>query len=74
MKWFPNNRGLATGLAIMGFGFASLVAGPLMQILIAKYGLVENFVILACIYAVVMTASALYLEPPKQDTDRKSVV
>ena len=68
VKWFPNNRGLATGLAIMGFGFASLVAGPLMQILIAEYGLVENFVILACIYAVVMTASALYLEPPKQET------
>lgn len=68
VKWFPNNRGLATGLAIMGFGFASLVAGPLMQILIAKYGLVENFVILACIYAVVMTASALYMEPPKQET------
>ena len=66
VKWFPNNRGLATGLAIMGFGFASLVAGPLMQILIAKFGLVQNFVILACIYAVVMTASALYLEPPKQ--------
>ena len=66
VKWFPNNRGLATGLAIMGFGFASLVAGPLMQILIAKFGLVQNFVILACLYAVVMTASALYLEPPKQ--------
>lgn len=66
VKWFPKNRGLATGLAIMGFGFASLVAGPLMQILIAKFGLVQNFVILACLYAVVMTASALYLEPPKQ--------
>ena len=36
VKWFPNNRGLATGLAIMGFGFASLIAGPVMQILIAK--------------------------------------
>ena len=66
VKWFPNNRGLATGLAIMGFGFASLVAGPLMQILIARFGLVQNFIILACIYAVVMTASALYLEPPKK--------
>lgn len=66
VKWFPNNRGLATGLAIMGFGFASLVAGPLMQILIAKFGLVQNFIILAGIYAVVMTASALYLEPPKK--------
>ena len=43
VKWFPNNRGLATGLAIMGFGFASLIAGPVMQILIAKYGLINNF-------------------------------
>ncbi len=67
VKWFPKNRGLATGLAIMGFGFASLVAAPLMQLLIAKFGLVQNFVILACIYAAVMTASALYLEPPCQE-------
>ena len=67
VKWFPNNRGLATGLAIMGFGFASLIAGPLMQLLIAKFGLVQNFIILACIYAVVMSASALYLEPPQQE-------
>ena len=67
VKWFPKNRGLATGLAIMGFGFASLVAAPLMQLLIAKFGLVENFIILACLYAVVMTASALYLEPPEQE-------
>ena len=66
VKWFPKNRGLATGLAIMGFGFASLVAGPLMQFLVARFGLVQNFIILGCLYAVVMTASALYLEPPQQ--------
>lgn len=65
VKWFPNNRGFATGLAIMGFGFASLIAGPLIQILVAKYGLVQNFIILGCVYMVIMAASALYLEPPK---------
>ena len=65
VKWFPNNLGFATGLAIMGFGFASLIAGPLMQILVAKYGLVQNFIILGCVYMVIMAASALYLEPPK---------
>ena len=65
VKWFPNNRGLATGLAIMGFGFASLVAGPVMQLLIANFGLINNFIIMGCVYAVVMTASSLYLEPPK---------
>lgn len=65
VKWFPNNRGLATGLAIMGFGFASLIAGPVMQLLISKYGLINNFIILGCVYMVIMTASSLYLEPPK---------
>ena len=65
VKWFPNNRGLATGLAIMGFGFASLIAGPLMQLLIAEYGLIQNFIILGCIYILLMVCSALYLEPPK---------
>lgn len=65
VKWFPNNRGLATGLAIMGFGFASLIAGPVMQLLIASFGLASNFIIMGCIYAVIMTASSLYLEPPR---------
>ena len=49
----------------MGFGFASLIAGPVMQLLIAKYGLVANFIIMGCTYVVVMVCSALYLEPPK---------
>ena len=65
VKWFPNNRGFATGLAIMGFGFASLIAGPLMQYLVANYGLAQNFVILGAAYMVIMALSASYLEPPK---------
>lgn len=64
VKYFPNKRGFATGLAIMGFGFASLIAGPLMQYLTSAYGLVTNFLILGCVYMVVMTMSALYLKPP----------
>ncbi|WP_196593176.1 L-lactate MFS transporter [Pectinatus sottacetonis] len=64
VKYFPDKRGFATGLAIMGFGFASLIAGPLMQYLTTSYGLVGNFLILGCAYMVVMTASALYLKPP----------
>lgn len=66
VKYFPNNRGFATGLAIMGFGFASLIAGPLMQHLTASYGLVTNFIILGCVYMLVMCASSLYLKPPTE--------
>ncbi len=65
VKWFPTRRGFATGLAIMGFGFAALVAGPLMQYLVRTVGLTENFIIMGIAYALVMSASALYLAPPK---------
>ncbi len=66
VKYFPRARGFATGLAIMGFGFASLIAAPLMQYLVANYGLVNNFIVLASLYAVVMIASSLYLTPPPE--------
>lgn len=65
VKWFPRKRGFATGLAIMGFGFASLAAGPAMQYLTASYGLERNFLIMAAVYAAVMGCSALYLAPPR---------
>ncbi|MGE1061972.1 OFA family MFS transporter [Megasphaera paucivorans] len=65
VKWFPDNRGFATGLAIMGFGFASMIAGPAMQILVQHFGLVTNFIILGIVYMSIMTASSLYLAPPK---------
>lgn len=67
VKWFPKQRGFATGLAIMGFGFASTIAGPLMQGLVASVGLLANFAILGIVYAVIMTASSLYLAPPTAD-------
>lgn len=65
VKWFPRRRGFATGLAIMGFGFAALVAGPVMQRLIALVGLSGNFLIMGAAYAAMMSLSALYLAPPK---------
>ncbi len=66
VKWFPDRRGLATGLAIMGFGFGSLIAGSLIQWLIAHTGLSLTFFILAALYGAVMvfSARALALPPP----------
>ncbi len=72
VKWFPNNRGFATGLAIMGFGFASLIAGPLMQYLVESYGLMQNFIILGLAYSVIMVLSASYLEPPKAQPQQEA--
>lgn len=68
VKYFPRHRGFATGLAIMGFGFASFIASPLMVFLIEHVGLVGNFLVLAALYGTVMVLSASYLAPPKEDS------
>lgn len=66
VKWFPDRRGMATGLAIMGFGFASLIAGPAAAKLIVNLGIPSTFVILGIIYFIVMMAASQYLAAPPQ--------
>ena len=65
VKWFPEKRGFATGIAIMGFGLASLIAGPLIQALLQRYGLETTFQLLAASYLLIMLPSSLYLAPPE---------
>ncbi|PLY11175.1 MAG: MFS transporter [Arcobacter sp.] len=67
VKWFPDKRGMATGLAIMGFGFASAIWGPTIKILIEKVGISNTFFILGFFYFVIMSLSALYLQAPNKD-------
>lgn len=66
VKWFPDRRGMATGLAIMGFGFAAMIASPAMEFLMNEFSIAATFYILAAIYFVVMMASSLYLEKPPE--------
>lgn len=66
VKWFPDRRGLATGLAIMGFGFAALISGPAAASLLESVGVSNTFYILGIIYFIVMTLSAQYLSPPPE--------
>jgi MFS transporter, OFA family, oxalate/formate antiporter len=67
VKWFPDRRGLATGLAIMGFGFASLIASPVIARLINGIGISNTFYLLGAIYFGIMFLSSLYLAPPPKD-------
>ena len=64
VKWFPDRRGLATGMAIMGFGFAALIFGPVMAKLFETVGVSNAFYILGVIYMVLILSSARYIERP----------
>ncbi|HEP1494439.1 TPA: OFA family MFS transporter [Streptococcus pyogenes] len=64
IKWFPDKRGMATGFAIMGFGFASLLTSPIAQWLIETEGLVATFYLLGLIYLIVMLFSSQLIIKP----------
>ncbi len=64
VKWFPDKRGLATGMAIMGFGFAALIFGPVMQKLFETVGVANTFYVLGIVYMILILSSARYIERP----------
>ena len=64
VKWFPDMRGLMTGLAVFGFGAGSLIFAPLAANLIVAYGVLTTFAILGVIFLVAVTGSAQALQNP----------
>jgi len=67
MLWFKDNKGLATGLAVAGFGAAKAIASPIMQAMLeglGKGGIYKMFLILAAVYFVMMFVGHLLLKKP----------
>ncbi|MET0407392.1 MAG: OFA family MFS transporter [Hyphomicrobium sp.] len=71
IKWFPDRRGMATGMAIMGFGGGAMIGSPLATLLMSHFktesdpGVWETFLVMAAIYAVFMFIGAFaYRLPP----------
>ena len=71
IKWFPDRRGMATGMAIMGFGGGALIGAPLADLLINAFrtptstGVAECLAVLSSVYLVFMLAGAFgYRVPP----------
>jgi MFS family permease len=70
IAWFPDRRGMATGMAIMGFGGGALIASPLSDALMRNFasdhstGIVESWVVLGIGYFVMMTAGAFGYRVP----------
>jgi len=72
IKWFPDRRGMATGMAIMGFGGGAMIGSPLADLLMKHFagptqvGVWQTFLVLAIGYFAFMLAGALgYRVPPE---------
>jgi MFS family permease len=72
IKWFPDRPGLATGLAIMGFGGGALIASPLSSTLLETYAsnpvnaIVPSFLTLGAVYLVSMMIGAFVVRLPAE--------
>ena len=70
IKWFPDKRGMATGMAIMGFGGGAMIGAPMADKMMKHYatptsvGVVETFVTLGIIYFVAMMLGAFAYRIP----------
>ena len=72
MAFFSDHKGLASGLAITGFGLAKFIASPVIEWLLANVSLSNMFFIMGGIYAAVMVASSMLLRKyPYSVTEEK---
>ena len=70
MLWFADNRGLAAGLSIAGFGMARVIANPLIAYLLETLPVYSSFYVLAALYgSAIFIACWLICRPPLVETD-----
>ena len=67
VRWFPDKRGVITGLAVAGFGAGALVTAPAANALIASVGVGRTFEVLGLVYLVVVFVAALAMRNPPAD-------
>ena len=66
VKWFPERRGLMTGVAVCGYGAGALVMSPIAARLIIAHSVSYTFIALGVVYLILVTASAqFYANPPQ---------
>jgi MFS transporter, OFA family, oxalate/formate antiporter len=63
-KWFPDKKGLAVGLTLVGFGLSPLITAPLARYLIDLYGLLQTFFILGLSFFILIVLLSLPLRFP----------
>ena len=66
VKWFPDRRGLITGVAVGGFGAGALVTAPAANALIQSVGVLQTFAYLGVAYLVVTMATGFFMQNPAE--------
>jgi OFA family oxalate/formate antiporter-like MFS transporter len=68
-KWFPQNRGFATGVSVCAFGFSTVIFAPLIEALVSQFGLKSAFLILAAAFFAVVLALFNFIRLPDESAE-----
>jgi len=66
-RWFPDKRGLALGLTVMGFGLSALVTAPAVSAMISMLGLPYTFLALGIVFLVLLSLLGLFMRFPSAE-------
>jgi OFA family oxalate/formate antiporter-like MFS transporter len=66
VKWFPDRRGLITGIAVGGFGAGALITAPVATRLIQSVGVLNTFAYLGIAYLLVTVVTSLFMQNPPE--------
>src|SRR5438270_9101847 len=64
IRWFPDKRGMITGLAVAGFGAGALITAPIAESLLASVGVAATFEILGGAYLAIVLAGGAFMKNP----------
>mgnify|MGYP003288504476 CR=1 FL=1 len=64
VKWFPDRRGLITGVAVGGFGLGALITAPIATYLIQSVGVLDTFAYLGAAFLIVTVITGLFMQEP----------
>ena len=67
IKWFPDKRGMITGLAVAGFGAGALITAPVAERLISSVGVSQTFTILGIAFFILVSGTAMLMKNPPDD-------
>jgi OFA family oxalate/formate antiporter-like MFS transporter len=66
VKWFPDRRGLMTGIAVGGFGFGALITAPLATHLIQTVGVLHTFAYLGIAFLLITVVTGFFMQNPPE--------
>jgi len=67
VKWFPDRRGMITGIAVAGFGAGALITAPVATTLIGRVGAPQTFAVLGTFYFIAVTSAGWFMQDPPRD-------